>query len=100
MSFLVLANISQERKLKLPFIGVWCVIVSLPGHIHLYFNSNLPCFLSSADFFLKSTLSKNSFRNTSRVSNRLVPDQARHFVDPGLCTICLQRLPVDDSSRP
>ena len=35
--------------------------------------------LSSADSFSKSTPSKNSFRNTIRVSNNLDPDQARHF---------------------
>ena len=29
-----------------------------------------PAFLLSADFFSKSTFSKNSFRNTIRVSNR------------------------------
>ena len=41
-------------------------------------------FLSSALFFSKSSFSKNSFRNTTRVSNSLDPDQARR---PN----CLQR---------
>ena len=41
-------------------------------------------FLSSADFFPKSTVSKNSFRNTIRVSNSLDLDQARHFVRPDI----------------
>ena len=37
---------------------------------------NLNAFLSSAVFFSKSTLSKMSFRNTFRVSNRLNLDQS------------------------
>ena len=37
----------------------------------------LHAFLSSADFFSKSTFLKNSFRNLFRVSNSLDPDQAR-----------------------
>ena len=35
-------------------------------------------------------------RNTIRVSNSLDPDQARHYVGPGLGTNCLQRLSADD----
>ena len=50
-------------------------------------------------FFSKSTFSKNSFRNTIRVSNSLDPDQARHFVRPDLATNCLQKLSADDASR-
>ena len=56
-------------------------------------------FLPSADFFSKSTFSKNSFRNTIRVSNSLDPDQAQHFVGPDLGPNCLQRLSADDTSR-
>ena len=48
-------------------------------------------FLSFADFS-KSTCSKNSFRNTIRVSNNLYQDQAQHFVGPDLGPNCLQRL--------
>ena len=59
----------------------------------------LHAFLSSVDFFLKSTFSKKSFRNTIRVSNSLDPDQARHFVGPDLDPNCLQRLSADDTSR-
>ena len=40
--------------------------------------------LSSADFFSKSTFTKNYFRNMIRVSNSLDPDQARPFVEPDL----------------
>ena len=35
-------------------------------------------------FFSKSTFSKNYFKNTIRVSNRLDPDQARHYFGPDL----------------
>ena len=48
---------------------------------------------------LLSTFSKNSFRNTIRVSNSLDPDQARRFVRPDLGPNCLQRLSADDTSR-
>ena len=47
-------------------------------------------------FFSKLTLSKNSFRNTIRVSISLDPDQDRHFVGPDLGPNCLQRLSADD----
>ena len=47
----------------------------------------------------KINFSKNSFRNTIQVSNRLDPDQAQHFVLPDLGPICLQRLRADDTSR-
>ena len=40
--------------------------------------------LPSADFFQSLTFSKNSFRNTIRVSNSLDPDQDRHSVSPDL----------------
>ena len=48
-------------------------------------------FLPSADFF-----SKNSFRNTIRLSNSLDPDQAPHFVGPDLDVNWLQRLSADE----
>ena len=54
---------------------------------------------SSANFFPKSTFLKNSFGNTIRVSNRLDPNQVRHFVGPDLGLICLQRLSADNTSR-
>ena len=38
--------------------------------------------------FFYTIFSKNSFRNTIRVSNRLDPDQAQHFVGPDLGTNC------------
>ena len=65
----------------------------------LCLQGNFACFFVNTDFFSKSTFSKNSFRNTIRVSNSLDPDQAQHFVGPDLCPICLQRLSADDKSR-
>ena len=57
-------------------------------------------FLSTTEFFQKSTFSKNSFWNTIRVSNSLDSDQARLFVGPDLGPNCLQRLSAgDDTSR-
>ena len=43
-------------------------------------------------FFSKSTSFQNSFRNTTRASNSLDPDQARYYVGPDLGPNCLQRL--------
>ena len=48
--------------------------------------------------FFKSTFSKNSFRNTVRVSNSLDPDKAGCSVGPDLCANCLQRLSADNKS--
>ena len=39
------------------------------------------------------------FFNTIRVSNRLDPDQARHFVGPDLGPNCLQRLSADNKGK-
>ena len=36
---------------------------------------------------------------TLRMSNSLVPDQARRFVGPNLCPNCFQRLPDDKNGR-
>ena len=58
---------------------------------------NFSCLcLSSADIFSKLTFSKNSFRNTTRVSNGFDPDQDRLSVGPDLGQNCLQRLSADD----
>ena len=48
-------------------VAVSCILV-------LVMLANFPCSLSPADYFAKSTFSKNSFRNTVRVSNSLDPD--------------------------
>ena len=54
-------------------------------------------FLSSADFS-KLKFSENFFMNTISISNSLYPDQARHFVGPGLDPNCLQSLSADDTN--
>ena len=51
--------------------------------------------LSSSDFFSKLTFSKNSSRNTVRVSNGFDPDS----VGPDLGPNCLQRLSATDKSH-
>ena len=50
-------------------------------------------------FFQNQLFSKNSFRNSIRVSNSLDPDQNRHFVGPDLDANCLQTLSADDTSK-
>ena len=52
-------------------------------------------FLLPADFFFQNPL----FRNTTRVSNSLDPEQACCFVRPDLGPNCLQRLSADDTRR-
>ena len=42
----------------------------------------------------KINLFEKSFRNIIRVSNRLDPDQARHYFGPDLDPNCTQRLSV------
>ena len=44
--------------------------------------------LSSADFFLKKTFSKNSFWNNLRVSNGMDPGQDRLLVQIWVQTVC------------
>ena len=53
--------------------------------------------MSYADFFSKSTFSKNSFRNTTIVLKSLDPDRARHFAGLDLGPNCLQRLSADET---
>ena len=58
----------------------------------------LRSFLSSADFFSKSTFLKK-ISGIPSVSNNLDPDQGGHFVGPDLGPNCLQWLSADDISR-
>ena len=53
---------------------------------------NFSRFLLSTDFFSKLAFSKNSFRNTIKVSHSLDPDLIR------VQTVC-KNLPADDTSR-
>ena len=57
----------------------------------------LHVILPSAVFFPKSAFSKNSFRDTIRVSNSLDPDQATRFVGPELGPYSLQKLSAGDT---
>ena len=43
--------------------------------------------------------SKHAYRISTRVANRLDPDQARRFVGPDPDPTCLQRLSADDTSK-
>ena len=52
-----------------------------------YMLGKFACFFSSEDIF-----SKNSFRKTIHMSNRLDPDQDRHSVGSDLGPNCLHRL--------
>ena len=70
----------------------WSPVNSLPHGKYFLLLCCLPIF------FQNPTLSKNSFRITIRVSNRLDPDQA-HNTRPDLGPICLQRLWADDTNR-
>ena len=57
------------------------------------------CIFVVCLFIFKINFLKTSFRNTTRVSNNLDPDQARRSVGPDLDPNCLQRLSADDTSR-
>ena len=56
--------------------------------------------ISSADFFQKNNFTKNSLKNTLRVSNGLDPHQAQHSVGPDLGPNHFQSLSADDKSGP
>ena len=75
-------------------IGLECCLVKLffvLGNFFMIFFFVVCCSFS------KSTFSKNTFRNTIRVSNSLDPDQAWHCVRPELGPNCLQRLTTDNT---
>ena len=72
--------------------AIWIFLLSLALSPQGIFS----CFLSSVDFFLIQLFSKNSFRNTLKVSNSLDPVQALCFVGPDLGPNCLQKLSADD----
>ena len=60
---------------------------------------NSACFLLFSDFFSILRFFENYFRNKTRVSNSLDPDQTQHFVRPDLGPKCLQRLATDNHFR-
>ena len=57
---------------------------------------NFSCFCCPLLTFFKIIFSKNSLRNTIRVSNGFDPDQDRHSVGPDLGSNCFHRLSADD----
>ena len=59
---------------------------------------NCSCLCSHLLTFFKIIFSKNSFRNTIRMSNGLDPDQDQHSVSSDLDPNCLQRLSADNKS--
>ena len=76
---------------------------SLAGMVFAFFAPReiFHAFLSSPDFFLQNPLFAkilSGLRNTIRVSNRLDPDQARHFVGHDLGPNCLQKLSEYDTA--
>ena len=60
---------------------------------------NISRFFNRLLIFFKCNLSKNSFRNTTRMSYCLDPDQARRFVGSDLGSNFSHRLSGDDTSR-
>ena len=56
-------------------------------------------FLTSTNVFLESKFLKSDFRNTTRVSNSLDPDQGGFFVGSDVGPYCLQMLSADVISR-
>ena len=59
---------------------------------------NFSCCLSSADCF-QNQLFQKILSGIPCVSNRMDPDQARHFVGPELGPNCLHRLSADETYR-
>ena len=56
--------------------------------------------LSNAEFFSKLNFSKNSSRNTIRLSNGLDLDQEGLSFGPDLGSCCLHSLPEDNKKSP
>ena len=56
---------------------------------------NISCFFCNLLTFFEINFSKNSFKNTIRVSNSLDPEQDPHFVGPDQGPNRLQRLSAD-----
>ena len=81
----------QLNHVKLNFGNLLSLTLCLLG--------NFSCFFVVCWFFSKSTVSKNSFRNNSRMSNSLDSDQTRCFVGPDLGPNCLQMLSAGNTYR-
>ena len=77
-------KVSSDRLVKL---GIKPATPCLQGKLLIHYTTVAPTFW------------KNSFRNTIRVLNSLVPDQSWHFVEPGLGSNCLQSLSEDNTVK-
>ena len=94
----------QTYEYCCPVLSGSCIHLSFKYYAAISFNSlcllgNFFMLFAVCRFFSKSAFTKNSFRNTIRVSNSLDQDQARHFVRRDLGPNCLQRLPPDDTTQ-
>ena len=76
-------------------LNVVCLALIVSRQLTLCFLGNFSFFFRLLTFFSILTYSKNSFRNTVRVSNSLDPDQAQHSIGPDLGPNCLQRSAAD-----
>ena len=92
---------STNQATAFHFCNITCIcFTALHRVTGLYIDANsfTLCPLGNFSRFF-STFSKFFYKNTIWVSNRLEPDQARHFVRPDLGPSCLQRLSADDTRR-
>ena len=80
----LLADDSHEISTPYFFPKFGKMLQNLPSAAVVFgaLRANILPVLLFAAFFSKSTFSKNSFRNTIRVSNSLDPDQSRHSAGP------------------
>ena len=98
MDILVPAREKIKTLLDRAYVSLQQTLDSLT-FVTSYLLGNFACSFFVCSFVSKSTVPKNSFRNTIIVSNILDPDQARRFVGPDLDPNRLQKLSADDPSR-
>ena len=94
--------VSLDQKWSLSFAASGTLLAFLPIlSLTFCMLGNISCFCQVVVcwFYSKLTFSKNSFRNTIRMSNGLDPDRDRRSVGPDLGPNCLQRLSPNDKSR-
>ena len=91
LNFLVLLSRNEGKCHKV------CCLLQPGYHLNFACWVIFPSFVVVCWLFSKLTFffQKISFRNTIRVSNRLDPDQDRHYIGPDLDPYCLQRLSAD-----
>ena len=79
---------------KLILVFTFYLVLSCTAHVLVI----TVALMLSPDFFSKLMISKDSFRNTNRVSNSKGPDQDRSCIGPDLGPNCSHRLSADDKS--